>query len=215
MISLRKRSKLPFYLLSALLTLTLLWSCKSKPDPREQLVRSLKGANVDGFFFGAREDDTQAVTSLRNNALLQPVKLDSGSLILSYASVLDKKDNTTTVYKSEVTKTGANLTYLLSDLASGQSIVKQDFPPIKRPNPPDPACPKVFDTLDDCIADINCALKPAAVCEANRTCKPQRYGGLCCLKNGSIIAVDAIAFPTRRLCLTHFPLDDEQVALAQ
>ena len=72
MTSLRNRSASPFRLAIVLLSLGLVCSCKATmTDPREDLVSSLKGANVEGFNFATSEDEGQVTASLTNKAVHQ------------------------------------------------------------------------------------------------------------------------------------------------
>src|SRR5437660_8222118 len=115
MISLHNRLASSFCLRMLIASFGLLSSCTANPPPnnppnnppdaREELVRSLKGADVNGYLFATKEEEDRVTTSLTNPALANPVKLDSNnSLVIGYASVKDKKANTTTTLKAEVVK---------------------------------------------------------------------------------------------------------------
>lgn len=200
MISPRNRSEAAFRLVIVLLSLGAICACSTAtPDPREELVRLLKGANVDLYHFATSEDDAQVVTSLTNSALRSVINLDSGdsNVVLRYASVKDKKANTTKVYKAEISKTGAELTLLVADFDTNEVVTRKTFP---APEPHDETGPK-FDTLEDCIKDFNCQRKGALQCEADRTCEPQLAALTCCLTNGQCFSVHLVVRPNTFRCL--------------
>jgi hypothetical protein len=230
MISLHNRSFSAFCLAIALLSLSLVWSCQPAPpdsgnatpgstpgaktsDPREELVRSLKGANVDGFLFATEEQDNQVVTSLTNSAVRNLITLDKGAtnLVLRYTSVKDKKANSTQTTKTEVVKTGNALALQVTDIATGQVVSKDAFPPPGSHVPTGPT----FDTLEACIQDFNCTRRGALQCEADRTCKNQFAALTCCLKNGQCFSVHLIIRPTRLRCLVATFPDLEGLVLSQ
>ena len=204
MISLHHRSVFAFCLAVVLLALGLVCSCNktTTPDPREDLLRSLKGANVEGYLFATEEDDAQVVTSLTNNAVQKLITLDSGTtnLVLRYTNVKDKKTNTTRTYKTEITKAGTALTFLVTDIASGQVVSKNAFPAPQPHNPGTTGAPPTFNTLQDCINDFNCRFRGALQCEADRTCQDQFAALTCCLKNGQCFSVHLVVRPTRFTC---------------
>ena len=204
MISLHKRSESVFCLTMALLFLGLVCSCKTTtpPNPREELVTSLKGANVESYDFATNEDDTQAVASLTNSAVRNLIRLDSGAtnLVLRYTRVKDKKTNSTRTYKTEVTKTGTTLTLLVTDFATGEVVSKDTFPAAEIHNTDTTTPGPTFDSLEDCIKDFNCKNRGALECEANRTCQDQFAALTCCLKNGQCFSVHLIIRPTSLRC---------------
>jgi hypothetical protein len=204
MFSTQYRSKLIFCSSTALLSLGLLFACKPvKTDPREDLISSLKGANVEGFNFSTEENETQAISSLTNSAVRQLVTLDGGttSLVLRYTSVRDRKTNITKTSKTEVAKSGKELTLQVTDIASGEVIFKQIFP-VPEPHQPTGATsgPPTFDTLEACINDFNCTRRGPLECEANRTCQDQYAALTCCLQNGQCFSVHLIIKPTTFKC---------------
>ncbi len=179
-------------------------SCKtSVPDLKGDLVRSLKGANVEGFHFATEEDESQRVASLTNSVVRELVNLDSGppNLVLRYASVKDKKTNITTTNKTEIVKTGAVLALLVTDIATGETVSRTEFPAPEVHQPSDPSgSPPTFDTLEACIADFNCTRRGALECEANRTCEDQFAALTCCLEGGQCFSVHLIIRPTTLKC---------------
>src|SRR5215208_5515275 len=110
------RSKSAFCLAVMLLAFGLISSCTPPsqqqqqqqppacPNPKDELTRSLKGANVDGYIFETREDDAGGSAFLTNVIASGPINLDSGtnSLVLRYARLSEKKSNAAKTYKSKL-----------------------------------------------------------------------------------------------------------------
>lgn len=220
MISLRNRSNSAWCFAIVLLSLGLAGACKTI-TPREQLVRSLKGANIEGYFLATREDDIEEVASLTNSALRNPIQLGNDSLVLKYTSVKDKKANNTRIYKTEIVRKDAALTLLVTDVASGETVMKKEFPPAKsRIDAAGGDCTKIFEksfnTPAECKRDfdLDCRRGSFLLCEANRTCEPVVTELECCFKDGHATAALLIIWPTRRLCFTAF-LPDEDLVLTQ
>ena len=215
---LNKRSKSAFCLAIALLSLGLVTSCKTPPtpDPRQDLVNSLKGANVDGFLFATSEDDAQIVTSLTNSAVRNLIRLDSAAnIVLRYTSIKEKNTNTTKIHKTEAVKTGTSLALLVTDIATGDVISRKAFP-APEPHHADTGAAPLFDSLEDCIKDFDCKRRGALQCEANRTCEDQFAALTCCLKNGQCFSVHLIIRPTSLRCrLIGFIPDLEGLVLSQ
>lgn len=215
MISLLTRSNSVRCLVIVLLVLGLGGACKTKaPDAREQLVDSLKGANVEGYFFATRDDDTEEVSSLTNSAVRNPIQVANGNLVLKYTRVRDKKTNNTRIYKTEVARKDAALTVLVTDFASGAVVFTKDFPRAEvtvRADDCTKTFPKSFNNEAECRKDffLDCTLGNFGQCEANRTCEPVRAEVKCCFKDGHAIAELFLIWPTR-LCLNRvfFPDDD-------
>jgi hypothetical protein len=213
---LHSRSKSAFCLAIVLLSFGLICSCNppqtntaqpeptrsdpTRSDPKEELTRSLKGANVQGYIFETREDDAQAVASLTNPAVRSLIKLEPGTnnVVLSYTSVKDKKSNSTKTYKAEVNRAGEALSILVTDFATGEVVSKDTFPPDEPCCPP--GVPK-FNTIKECTTDFDCKHRGAILCEANRTCKDQFASMICCLNNGDCFSVHVIIRPTSLTCL--------------
>lgn len=211
MIFLHNRLASSFCLGMVLLSFGFVSSCKTNPpDAREELVRSLKGADVNGYLFATKEEDDQIITSLTNGALRQPVKLDSThSLVIGYASVKDKKTNAVKTLKAEIIKTGSTIALHVTDLGSGGLPTKFDFP-----NPIACAPEHIFNTSQDCFDDYNCRIFPGLLREANRDCKIRLFGLECCFKDGTAFEALMIIRPTERRCLVAFPFDIDTVTLS-
>ena len=211
MIALHNRPISSLCLVTALLSLSFVFSCKTNPpDAREQLVRSLQGADVNGYLFATKEEEDRVTTSLTNPALANPVKLDSNnSLVIGYASVKDKKANSTTTLKAEVVKIDNALRLHVTDIDGHKLVVDEIFTPRVCPGEP------VFGTLSECFDDFNCKVRPELQCEANRTCKSLLFDVDCCLKDGTRIEALMIIRPTARRCLFVFPFDVDTLVLAR
>ena len=196
------RFKSTFCLVVGLFFLGWVGACNNgRTDPKEELLNSLKGANVDGYVFATREDNAQVVTSLTNSAVQDIIKLDDGAnnVVLRYTSVKDKNTNSTKIYKAEVVKSGTSLSILVTDMATGEAIVKETYAPPELPDNPDQR--PTFDSLEACIQDFNCTRRGAILCEANRTCKNQTAALTCWLKNGQGFSVHLLIKPTSPKCL--------------
>jgi hypothetical protein len=182
------------------------------PDAREELVRSLKGADVNGYLFATKEESNQITTTLTNGALHQPVKLDSTKpFVIGYASVKDKKTNAVKTIKAEIVKSGSGTSLLVTDLGTNGPLVNQIFEP--RSSCPTPGLP-VFPNLDACFDDFECKIRPNLLCEANKDCKIRVIDLACCTPNGEFHAL-IIVKPTKLRCLVAFPFDIDTVTLSQ
>jgi hypothetical protein len=202
--SLPCRPVIALYLSISLLSAALVSACgKPAPQsPREELVSSLKGANVDGFEFATTEDDAQEVASLTSKAVKELTNMDSGptSIVLRYTRVKDKKANTAKTFKAEMTRSGKELTLQVTDIGSSEIVSKNTFTPVAHDPGPTPR-PQTFNTLEDCIRDFDCNRRGALQCEANRTCKDQFAALSCCLNNGQCFSVHIIVRPTSLRCV--------------
>ena len=192
-----------FCLVTALVCLASVSSCNTtapdqKPDARAELIRSLKGANVDGYVFATRDDESQVLASLTNGAVRNLITIEESATntVLRYTSVTDKKANTTKTYKAEAVKTGTSLAIVVTDIATGDVLSRDTFP---TPQPHGADQPR-FDTLEACIKDFDCKNRGALQCEANRTCKDQFAALTCCLTNGQCFSVHLIIRPTSLRC---------------
>jgi hypothetical protein len=209
---LRSRTKFVSCLAIGLFVLTLLYSCASPKtettsDPKAELISLLKGANVDGYTFAEQGDEKQEIVSLTNGAARDKIKLEKGAtnVVLNYYSVKGKKTNSSRTYKTEIVKTGNEVQLVVTDVATGEVVSKETFPPAEPHLPTGPT----FNSLEECIADFNCRRRPAIQAEANRTCRAQRAGVTCCPPDGGICTiVDFLITPTRRVCGLIGPLDD-------
>jgi hypothetical protein len=209
MISLANKLRATFSFVILPLSLGLTWSCKDPTSGiREELVRSLKGEDVTGFDFAIEEDENQTVASLTNSAVRDLIRLDDSktNVVLKYTLVKEKKANAAKTYRTEVVKTGTDLTIGVTDVATSRVVSKMKFPEPEPHHEPDR--PPLFDTLEECIADFYCTTAPALQCEANRTCKDQFAALTCCLKSGQCFSVHLIIRPTSFKCRLSVLLPD-------
>ncbi|HTG35570.1 MAG TPA: hypothetical protein VLB76_21830 [Thermoanaerobaculia bacterium] len=144
------------------------------------------------------EHEAQTSSSLTNKAadeVYQLGKYDT-SLILRYTSVEDLAAQKTTVYRSEIVKSGTSLTLVVTDLDANRAISKATLPAAG------PACQPAgqFDTLAACVAQFRCMNGGALLCTANATCQAQFAALTCCLKNGQAFSVHLIFNPTSLRC---------------
>lgn len=202
MISLH-RTVFVFCLAMSSLSLSLFSSCNPPPqtqapaDPKAALLSELKDAKVDGYFFRLEGDDKQEIASLTDSAVEQAITLSGdANVVLRYASVRDKKTNTTRTFKTEIIKKGADVRLHVTDIKTGELVTDQNFPPGPPHQPSDP----VFNNLDECIADFDCRRRPALQAEANRTCKVQFAWLTCFFKDGNGVSLHLFIKPTRRIC---------------
>ena len=197
----RGHNRSSFVFCSLILCLSLGFvSCKdARPDPKEELLGSLKGANLEGFYFETRDDDTQEIVSLTNGIIADAIKLDSdATLVLRYTRVKDRKANTSKTYKTEAVKTGNQLTLQVTDIATGGIAIKEtgDFP-VPPAATTGAQCNPAFKSVEDCI----CSQRAALLFEANRTCKTQQGAAICCINGTQLISVHFFVMPTRLICL--------------
>jgi hypothetical protein len=186
---------------TALAVLVLISSCKvATPDPRTELARSLKGANVEGYQFGVKEDDAFVVTSLTNGAVRDVMKIgdEASRTPLQYTRVLDKKSKAENLYRTEVVRDATSLALVVTDMASDVVASRRPFPAPDKTPPPPPA--SGFDSLQQCIADFHCEHGGQLQCEANRTCQDQLAALTCCLKSGDCYSVHLVIKPTTPRC---------------
>jgi len=180
--------------------------CTRPADPKADLIRSLNGANVDGFHFSLNEEEGQTTTALTNKAAEKEITLrqaDSG-LVLKYTLTADTKANTAKIYRSEITKQGSALGFSVTDLSTNEVLSRGAFPS------PGPTCAPdgQFESVNACIAAFKCTNEGPLLCEANRTCTAQPAALTCCLKNGQILSVHLIFNPTSPLCTLRAVIPD-------
>jgi len=172
-------------------------------DPRAEFVRSLKGANVDGFFFATKEDANQVITSLLNPTMREPVKIDEANpLVIGYAGITDKKTNTTKTYQAVIVKSDNIFRFHVKDVDLGGGLVV-DERVLPRP------CPgqTTFPNQEACMDEFNCKIKPELECEANRTCQRIVINFDCCFANGDSLHSIVQILPGDPKCNVAFPLD--------
>jgi hypothetical protein len=189
---------------AAFVLLALLAACKaSAPDPRADLARSLKGANVEGYQFTMKEDDAFVVTSLSNPQARTVMKLgDAQRTPLQYTRVFDRKANSQMLYRTDLVRDKSRLALVVTDLAKGTVVSRRDFPaPEDDGTPPPTPGTTGYDSIGQCIADFNCEHGGQLQCQANRTCQEQLAALTCCLKSGDCYSVHLVIKPTAPRCL--------------
>lgn len=209
MIFITKHSMSEFCLASMLFSIALLCSCQTTiSDPREEFVRSLKGANVEGYYFAIEENETQIVTSLTNSAVRNLIQLDGDTtVVLKYTRIKEKKANTAKIYITEVVKTGTALALLVKDIEKGEVSSRKTFPaPVPHNDTDTTGSLPIFDSLEDCLTNFNCTRRGALQCEANRTCEDQYAAMICCLSDGLCYSVHLIIRPTTLRCKVAVPI---------
>ena len=180
-----------------LLSLGLLSSCRpTTPDAREELIRSLRGENVEGFDFATKEDKVEAIASLTNGAVKNLITLGEGdtNLVLKYTRIVDRTTQTAKSYKAEVAKKGTAVTLLVTEIGTNTVVSSETFPAAATRHG------NGFDSLQACLREWNCLNRGPLQCEANRTCKDQLAAITCCLNNGQCFSVHVIIKPTTFQC---------------
>lgn len=205
----QRKSRCVWNLVLLLISLALISTCLSKgpiesnaqsikTDPREELVRSLKGANVKGFDFATNENDAQARAILMNSAAKDLIRLGNSdtNLVLQYTSVKNKKTNTTKIFKTEIVKRGKSLSLVITDLGN-QMISKQ----MSLVEDDDEKIPPFNGTKEDCFKNFNCGSRRAAIqCEVNRTCESVSVHFACCEPLGDCTNYVVLISPTPPYC---------------
>jgi hypothetical protein len=189
--------RISFHAFVVFLAAGFLFACERPQitDRKAELIRTLKGADVQGYLFSFNEGETQTTTALTNKAVQNVISLgkrDTG-VVLQYTRVENNKNDTSKTYMSEITKQNGPLRLIVTDLETNDVIEEGSFPD------PEPTCsgepPGQFDSINACVDAFNCTNRGPLQCEANRTCKNQFAALTCCLKNGSSISVHLIIPP--------------------
>jgi hypothetical protein len=196
-----------------LVALALICSCKTATsDPKKELLAELNGANVQGYAFASFEDDANAMASLTNGAIESGLTLAKGdTLPLRYATLKDKKANTTKTYKTAIVRDGTSLSLLTTDLANSRVIDRQSFP--TGPGPDLRNC-GTFTACGVAESDYNDNQKPLLQAEANRTCHEVRGGYTCRISPGNCVIVDTFVAPNSPRCeMRRFMVDIDKLSL--
>jgi hypothetical protein len=178
MIARRKRN--------VLLTLLLLLvaSCTARQtDPREELRRSLKGSDVNGYVFTFSEDDAGSTAAFTNPGWRNGLALDKANphAVLRYTRVRDKKRGTTTTYRAEAVPSGQGVAVRVTDLDRNIILSEKAFVPVARFGSVCTEEQQTYPSLDACLADFNCACRAGLQCEANRRCETIFADIECCV----------------------------------
>ena len=177
------------------------------PAPAEGDFRgSLPAADVQGFSYSKVENDQQSAESLTNPAVvsLTPFPKETTNVVVGFKRVRDKAANTSRTYKTEVRRAGKEVTLVVTDIANNEVVVNTRFPdPLPHPEV------QQFDSLQACINDFLCKNGSALQCEANRTCQPQFWGLICCIKGQQFcVSVHGVVRPNTLRCQIIGPIVD-------
>jgi len=150
-----------------------------------------------GFSYMEMENDHGKVETLTNPAAidLTPQPKRTGSVLVGYKRITDRAAGTTRTYKTEVRRSGNDATLVVTDVASGETVLSSRFPEAAAH-----AERETFDTIAACINDFLCKNSSALQCEANKTCRDQFWSLICCLKNGSCVSVHGVIHPNTLRC---------------
>jgi alpha-tubulin suppressor-like RCC1 family protein len=195
-----------------LLCLGLAGACRSTgTDLKKGLLRAAKGADLRGHTFASSEDASQATASFTSAAIKDRMTFTGdATVVVRYRAVHDKKNGTTTNYRDDIVRKGRSLTFVITDLGANRVIGKQSLAiPADDPGGGgDGGGFRCFTACSDAERDFNLNQFPALQAEANRTCKVQRGGYLCCNNPPCPICRDVLVFvpptphlqPTLPLC---------------
>ena len=178
---------------SLLLSLNVAGACTTMTsDPRAELLRAINDPQAGSYLFTTGEDAGVVKSSLVNPAVRDKVRLPQGDTTfnLGYTSVRDK--GTTKIYRNDVVKSGRALSLVVKDVGSGAVVDTVVFPEL----PPLGSGPPIFDSLEDCI----CKGVGPAQCEADRTCRPQVIGLICCTSPTQCVSVHILVKPKAFKC---------------
>lgn len=168
--------------LLALLSL-LVASCKARQtDPREELRRSLKGSDVNGYVFTFSEDDAGSTAAFTNPGWRHGLALDKVNphAVLRYTRVWDKKRGTTTTVRAEAVPSGRGVALRVTDLDRNVVLSEKAFAPAARFGSVCTEEQQTYPRLNACLADFNCACRAGLQCEANRRCETILADIECC-----------------------------------
>lgn len=184
--------------------LMLLTGCQSTTttNPRNDLLRSINGANVDGYEFSFDEDAARSAASFTSPAVKDVITLAPGdaAVPLRYTRISDKVSHTATTYKTEIVRQGPAASYVITDLATNREVQTISVGDDGVPPPPDgdpcaesPTCAVFFH-------DFECNVKPHLQCEANSTCTIVHAHMRCRQPNGTCIDGPMIIAPNTTFC---------------
>jgi len=194
---------LSLFLISAC-GLMLVTGCQSATitNPRNNLLRSINGANVDGYAFSFDEDAARSAASFTSPAVKGVITLAPGDAVvpLRYTRITDKATSTATTYKTEIVRHGPAVSYVITDLATNREVQTTSVGDDGVPPPPDDDPCAGSPSCADFDRDYECNVKPRLQCEANSTCKIVRAHMRCRLPNGTCIDGPMIVTPKTKFC---------------
>jgi len=202
MTCLHRRSAWVSCLVIGLFSFVVLCSCNTATkDPKQEFVRSLQSANVQGYLFSSKEDEDKLTVALTNGAVRKLMPLDKAApnVVLQYTRIKDKRTDATRTYRTEVVGKESAIALQVTDLASNKVVSQETFPaPVRGKK--SPAVGETFDSLDACLKNFDCTQRPALQCQANSTCKVLQAGVDCCLNDGQCFSVLEVVRPTSLRC---------------
>ena len=182
---------------SVLLLLVALSSCKPTASGGGDLRGSLPASDIQGYAYTKSEDANTSTESLVNPAVINLTPLPKGttSVVIGYKRIVDRKTNTAHTYKNEARIAGKDVTLVVTDTVNNQEVLNVKFPEAQ------PHAGAQFISANECAADFLCKNGSALQCEANRTCKDQRWATLCCPPDGGVcVSVHGVIQPTTIRC---------------
>ncbi|MEK6371537.1 MAG: hypothetical protein AABO58_02470 [Acidobacteriota bacterium] len=199
-----------------LLLLVAVGSCKTAGDLRG----SLPAADTQGYLYSRVDNGRQSAESLTNPAVvnLTPQPKGTTSVVVGYKRVHDRTENTTRTYKTEVRRSGNDLSLVVTDIATNEMVVNTPFPAAQDDHGGGTTTPRgTFDSVQACINDFLCKNGSALQCEANGTCRDQFWGLICCLKDSPFcVSVHGVVRPNTLRCQIIGPITDfEAVVFSQ
>ena len=99
--------------------------------------------------------------------------------------IFDKKSNRTTTYRSEIARSGQEVVFVITDMATNEVVTRKVFPPAEPHAVPRDCTPGPYATLPECYADYHCLCGLALQCIADRTCETQYDSYICCANRGT------------------------------
>ena len=176
-----------------------LFSCQ--PSNIEKNKRSLKKAATGqeaSFNFEVLENEAGLTTTLGNEVLQEPIRLESetANVLLGYVSHQEGAGEAT-IYQSNLIKQDKSLHIEVTNLSTNETEkIAFPTPTTDIADPFD----GTFDSFEDCFNYFDCAIRPGLQEEANRTCKAVPYAFICCTTNNQCISVHYLIQPTRITC---------------
>ena len=163
------------------LTLPLLGCATTARDFRT----SVPGA--EGYVYTKIDDGNRIRESLTNPAVRDQIPFEkaTANIVVGYTRIFDKKSNRTTTYRSEIARSGQEVVFVITDMATNEVVTRKVFPPAEPHAVPRDCTPGPYATLPECYADYHCLCGLALQCIADRTCETQYDSYICCANRGT------------------------------
>jgi hypothetical protein len=189
------------FILTAVCGLVVVTACQSTSttNPRADLLRTINGANVDGYAFSFDEDATRSTSSLTNPAVSDVVTLGAGdnAVPLRYTTIRNRATNTATTYKTEIVRSGSSVSYVVTDLATNREVQRTSLGDDGTPPPDTGSCDQSCASF---FHDYECNEKPRLQCEANKTCTIVHGHFRCRQPNGTCVDGPTVVTPNTPRC---------------